>query len=214
MKAVLWDLDGVLIDSEPGYNITVGELIRSLGYKFGEAEIAKTTGASYKNIAELLGLDEPKEKIERLYIEALLKAINQNVTALIDGAGGFLQELKSRKIKMAIGSSSPRVLVEQIVNKFGLSEFIDIIVTGSDAERGKPAPDIYLKCAELLGVEPANCLVIEDSLNGIKAAKNAAMRVLAFTGTALHNFDLSAADFQIDAYNSDTFKVIEHLLSL
>ncbi|MDR3270508.1 MAG: HAD family phosphatase [Peptococcaceae bacterium] len=200
IKAVLWDMDGVLIDSEPHYNVSVGEMARSLGFDYGAGEIAKVTGSSYKNIAEILGLDMPQAELQRLYIDALMRAVTENVTGLIDGVPEFLDLLKGCGVKMAIGSSSPRELVEFIVQKCGLSQWMDVMITGSDAENGKPAPDIYLKCAERLGVTPTECLVIEDSRNGILAGKNAGMFVCAFTGTKIHAFDLSDADFEISSY--------------
>ena len=202
VRAVLWDMDGVLIDSEPWYNITVRDMMHSLGYEYGEKEIAKVTGSSYKNIAEILNLDVPKENIMQLYLDALIKAINC-VSCLVDGVIDVLDYLKSHGMKLAIGSSSPREVVDFAVKKFGLTKWIDVIVTGSDAANGKPAPDIYLKCAELLGIQPFECLVIEDSINGIRSGKNAGMRVCAFTGTKHHDFDLSSADFELVSYSAD-----------
>jgi len=200
-NAVLWDMDGVLIDSEPWYNAAIGDMMHSLGYEYGEREIAQITGASYKNIAEMLRLDVPREKIIQLYQDALMTAVNR-VPGLVDGAVDFLGSLKSRGIKMAIGSSSPREVVAFAVERFGLGRWIDVIVTGSDAENGKPAPDIYLKCAELLDVQPAECLVIEDSVNGVRSGKNAGMLVCAFTGTRHHDFDLSGAGFELADYSA------------
>jgi HAD superfamily hydrolase (TIGR01509 family) len=187
-------------------------MVHSLGYPYGEKEIAKVTGSSYKNIAETLGFDMPKEEIQRLYIEALMKSVRIDVSGLIDGVPELLDYLKSRNIKMAIGSSSPKELVDFVVGKFGLRKWFDIIITGKDAENGKPSPEIFLKCADLLGVTPLECLVIEDSANGILAGKNAGMYVCAFTGTRRHDFDISKADFEIDSFSQDAVKVIEQML--
>jgi beta-phosphoglucomutase-like phosphatase (HAD superfamily) len=78
IAAVLWDMDGVLIDSESGYDITIAEMVHSLGYPYDEREIAKVTGSSYENIAETLGFDISKETVQRLYIEALMKPVRVN----------------------------------------------------------------------------------------------------------------------------------------
>jgi HAD superfamily hydrolase (TIGR01509 family) len=207
IKAILWDMDGVLIDSEPYYDVTIGEMVHGLGYPYGESEIVRVTGSSYKNIATTLALPEPKEKITSLYVDALVKAIKR-VSGLIDGADELLNLLKAKGLKMAIGSSSPKEVVEFAVNQFGLSKWIDVIITGSDAENGKPAPDIYLKCADCLSVEPYECLVIEDSINGIKSGRNAGMKVCAFTGTRHHDFDLSDADFKIDSYSPQSISIL------
>ena len=208
MRAVLWDLDGVLIDSEPGYYETVGQMVRSLGYPYGQHEFAKVTGTSYKDFADLLALKEPPEKLQALYIEALMSSVQNNVSGLIEGVTGFLDQMHMMGMKMAIGSSSPRQLVEFVVKKFGLWKWIPVIVTGSDTANGKPSPDIYLQCAKLLHVHPHECLVFEDSVNGILSGKNAGMCVCAFSGTNLHNFDLSSADFQIQAYTPETLQEV------
>jgi HAD superfamily hydrolase (TIGR01509 family) len=202
-------MDGVLIDSEPFYNIAVGELIRGLGYPYGEAEIAKTTGASFKSTAEILTPGEPKEKVARLYVEALVSAVKR-VPGLIGGVSELLDSLRARGVKMALGSSSPKEVVDFVAAEFGLNKWMDVTVTGSDSENGKPAPDIYLKCAEQLGVTPGECLVIEDSINGVKSGKNAGMTVCAFTGTRHHAFDLSEADFELKSYSRPDIAEFEH----
>jgi HAD superfamily hydrolase (TIGR01509 family) len=205
-------MDGVLIDSEPWYNKATGDMVRGLGYEYGKNDIAKVMGSSYKNIADKLNVGLPAEEITRLYVESLIQGVT-NVTSLIDGVDEFLDRLVRTGIKMAIGSSSPREVVEFAVSKFGLRKWFNIIVNGSDADNGKPAPDIYLKCAKLLDVQPAECLVIEDSENGILSGKNAGMTVCAFTGTAHHGFDLSKADFAIKEYTVKSFNELAALLN-
>jgi beta-phosphoglucomutase-like phosphatase (HAD superfamily) len=212
INAVIWDLDGVLIDSEPGYNIAEKEMMRSLGYEFGEREIAKTTGASYKDIDKILALDGPHEKIESMYVDALMRSVSTDVSGLIDGVTDFFGWMKAAGMKMAIGSSSPRRIVEFVAGKFGLWTWMDIIVTGTDVENGKPSPEIFLKCASLLGVDPAECLVIEDSTNGVLAGKSAGMSVCAFTGTSYHHLDLSGADLEIESYSPQSREKIERWL--
>ncbi|MCL1852783.1 MAG: HAD family phosphatase [Peptococcaceae bacterium] len=212
VRAVLWDLDGVLIDSEPGYFVAIGEMMRSLGYPYGEKEAAKIKGSSYKNIAEMLALDEPPEEIQRLYIDVLMGSVRDNVSGLIDGVTDFLDRMRAMGIKMAIGSSSPRRLVDYVVEKFGLGTWMSVMVTGCDKEHGKPAPDIYLECAKLLEVNPEGCLVIEDSTNGILSGKRAGMRVCAFTGTRTKEFDLSDADLAIHEYSWETFQKVARIM--
>jgi len=208
LRAILWDLDGVLIDSEPGYFWAIGDMMRSLGYTYGKEESAKVAGTSFKNVVEILALDEPPQKVQALYIEALMSAVKTQVSGLIAGAAAFLDQLQAQGIPMALGSSSPRQLVDLVVERFNLAPWMSAIVTGDDAQSGKPSPEIFLKCAALLGVEPQDCLVIEDSLNGIQAAKNANMAVCAFTGTNHQGLDLSAADFSIDSYSDENLKIL------
>lgn len=212
IRAILWDLDGVLIDSELGYFYSVGDMVRSLGYPYGEKEFAKVTGSSYKNIAETLALPEPPEKIRSLYLDALMNSVKENVTSLIKGATDFLDRFQAMGLKMAIGSSSPWKLVDFVVQKFKLERWMDVIVTGNDAPNGKPSPEIYLKCAANLGVEPTECIVIEDSVNGILSGKNANMYVCAYTSTNYHDLDLSIADIAISEYSDDSFRLLEDFM--
>ncbi|GHV31538.1 phosphatase [Clostridia bacterium] len=209
IKAVLWDMDGVLIDSEPGYNVAVGDMVRGLGMPFGEREIALITGASYKNIAEILGIERD---IGKLYAGTLMKGLLKTVNGMIDGAEDFLRRFRALGIPMAIGSSSPREVVDFAAKNFGMGQYMTAVVTGTDAENGKPAPDIYLLCADKLGVRPEECLVVEDSMNGLKAGLNAGMVCAAFTGTARHGFDLSGAHLTIERYDEGNWKKIEGLL--
>lgn len=214
LHAILWDLDGVLIDSEPGYYITIGNMMRSLGYPYGKKEAAKIAGTSFKNTAELLALDVPPHKVQQLYVQALMQGVQQHVTGLIPGAAQFLESLNAKGVMLALGSSSPKQLVDYVVEKYGLATWLSAIVTGDDAANGKPSPEIYLKCAALLRTPPAQCLVIEDSLNGIRSAKNAGMKVCAFTGTNHQKVDLSSADFSIDSYTNKTLATVLQKMGL
>jgi HAD superfamily hydrolase (TIGR01509 family) len=126
----------------------------------------------------------------------------RHVPNLINGVSNFLDLLKTKSVKMAIGSSSPKEVVDYAVSHFNLDKWIEVVITGKDAENGKPSPDIYLKCAEILKVRPSECVVIEDSVNGIKSGKNAGMSVCSFAGTRHHNFDYSDADFEIKSYET------------
>ncbi|MCL1790390.1 MAG: HAD family phosphatase [Peptococcaceae bacterium] len=213
VRAVLWDLDGVLIDSEPGYYKAIGNMMRSLGYPYGEREAAMIKGTSYKNVAQILALHEPPEEIRERYIDALMSSVRDDVSGLIDGVTLYLDRLQAMGIKMAIGSSSPRLLVDFVVEKFGLSKWICGIVTGCDKEKGKPFPDIYLECARLLDMNPEACLVIEDSANGILSGKKAGMCVCAFTGTNPKGFDLSGADFAIHEYTLASFRTVAEIMN-
>lgn len=214
IQAVIFDMDGVLIDSEPHYNAADERLLNSLGIKFGEREAAAITGSSYRGIPAILRSWNPDithgdDEIIRMYIDSLTNALVENVNELIPGAAEWIEYFRSKGLKTAIGSSSESNMVYHVINKFNLKP--DAVVTGSDVEKGKPAPDIFLECAKRLGVPPENCLVIEDSQNGVNAAANAGMVCAAFLGTRCHNFDLSAADISIDAYDGENLAKIEEL---
>jgi HAD superfamily hydrolase (TIGR01509 family) len=117
----------------------------------------------------------------------------------VDGLVDVLEELKVRGLLMAVASSSLRSVIDIILKKTGLEKYFDVIVSREDVKEGKPSPDIFLHAASLLNAGPEKCIVIEDSSNGIKAAKAAGMFCVAFTGTGDGNTDTSLADVEISS---------------
>lgn len=118
----------------------------------------------------------------------------------IPDVGKWLSWLKTQNIPLAVASSSPKALIELIMDKTGLGIYFDAFVTGEEVAHGKPAPDIFLHAAGLLGVEPASCLVIEDSRNGVRAAKSAGIRCVGYHNPGSGNQDLSLADEVVRSY--------------
>ena len=211
--AVLFDMDGVLIDSEPGYNRADAVWFEELGIPFGKREIAAITGANDIVIGRMMKQWHPHlpytaEELAAQYADNLFVSLSRDVTALIDGADAWLPALRKHGVRLGLGSSSTRRMVSYIAEKFYLDRRMECIVTGDDVPLGKPHPDIYLRCAELLRVAPAECLVIEDSINGILAAHAAGMKVAAFTGTNRHNLNLGEADFSFGAFDADAFQTL------
>ena len=109
----------------------------------------------------------------------------------LDGIRKLLDELKSCGIKIGLASSSSKEFIELILNKLGVIEYFEVIISGEDVQKSKPAPDIFQKAAEALNVEPSNCLVIEDSGHGVKAAKLAEMKCIGFNNPNSGKQDLS-----------------------
>ena len=212
-KAVLFDMDGVLIDSEGGYNKADAALFTRLGIPFGRDEIAAVTGSSGGVIGPLIKSWHPHlpytaQELCTLYLDAIFGSLKTDVDALVDGSMDWIVQLKAAGVKLGIGSSSSRDMVMFVADKFGLTPLMDTVVTCDDAERGKPWPDIYLQCAKNLSLDPHECLVIEDSTNGIRAAQAAGMDCAAFTGTNRHKLDVSAAKYRFDAFGAQSFEMI------
>jgi HAD superfamily hydrolase (TIGR01509 family) len=214
ISAVIFDMDGVLIDSEKHYNRADEIFLPSLGIECTDEVIKRLTGASYKTFAAFvrehnpdIGLDDAE--LLRRYSDNLYTAI-LNVTSLIDGVSDWIERFRSMGLKLALGSASESRMVNSVIKRFGLQ--LDAVVTGTDVERGKPSPDIFLECAKRMDVAPENCLVIEDSENGVKAAVNAGMTCVAFLGTKLHDFDLSPANLEVTAYDEENWDKIIKLL--
>ncbi len=208
--AVLFDMDGVLIDSEPGYNKANAAFFQELGLPFGSREIAATTGATGPVIADLILQWKPelpltKQELVDRYTASIFSALRETVSALIPGAYDWIRRLRGAGTKLAIGSSSTYEMVLYVADRFGLTESMDTIVTCRDAARGKPFPDIFLTCCQRLAVPPSRALVIEDSRNGVRAAAAAGCPCAAFLGTNRYGIDVSAADFSFSAFDSESF---------
>ncbi len=212
-QAVIFDMDGVLIDSERLYNVSDAELFAELGLPFGTREIEAITGASYREFGRQVKSWHPdialsEEELCTRYADSLLNALKRGEVQLEPGVEDWMRRLKQAGVQMTIASSSIAPMVHYIIERFALDNYLTGAVTGSDVLRGKPSPDIFLKAAELLGVEPQRCLVIEDSENGIKAALAAGMHCYAYTATNRHGLDQSQAHQRFDAFDEAAWQAL------
>lgn len=182
IRAVIFDLDGVLADSEPWWNEIDAKLLAEYGVTYHGEYHRNVLGVSYRLAVEFykkaFGLSASVEELMRLRGEIATEFFANRV-GLFPSAKEVLQELRKMKLRLAVATSSVSASARPFLDRHELTWFFDVIVTGDEIERGKPHPDIYLRAAEKLGV-PANvCLVIEDALSGIAAGKAANMRVAA-----------------------------------
>lgn len=212
-KAVLFDMDGVLIDSEPLYNEADTQLFASLGLPFGQREIAAITGVSHRVFGKQMldwypNLPYGEEELRRMYVDGLLTALKGGNVQLEPGVENWMKRLADNGVKMAISSSSVADMVYYVVERFGLHRYLSAVVTGSDVLLGKPHPDIFLKSAEALEIEPRDCLVIEDSTNGINAALAAGMTCAAYTATNRHDLDQSKAHQRFAAFDDTAWTAL------
>ena len=174
--AVVFDMDGVLVDGEPLHYAAVSALLAEDGVVF-PLEQYKTymgTKAGWTEFVDRLGLPHPADHYRGPYNERVLSAYRDTAEPL-PGAVGLVSALSRAGLPLAVASSSRRSWVAACLNRIGLSDPFDVIVTGDDIENGKPDPEIYLMAAELLGVRPERCLAIEDAPAGIESAHAAGM---------------------------------------
>lgn len=210
-KGVICDMDGTLIEStEADY----------LAWKRLFAEHNKEL--SFEDYFPLIGMKSAVVVQSRLLLEgeeakeALAKKMDYFSDIVTDSgiktvpfATKLLQQLKERNVKLALATSSRRPKMKMVLQLTELLPFFDVIVTGDEVSRSKPAPDIFLKAAERLQLLPHECIVLEDAANGVKAAKNAGMKCVAITTT--HSADLlTEADLVIDGFEElDIKKLVE-----
>lgn len=187
MKGVIFDWDGVVIDSsaehERSWEILSDEISRPLFPGHFKRGFGKKNELI---ISEILGWSEDPEMIQKLAYrkETIYRTlVRQRGVQILPGARELLAALQAESVPRAIGSSTPRENLEAIFSATGLGEFFDAVACGDDVVNGKPAPDVFLLAAQKLALAPADCLVIEDAHAGIEAARRAGMPVLAVATT-------------------------------
>jgi 16S rRNA pseudouridine516 synthase len=189
-RAVIFDLDGVLADSEPWWNEIDAQLLREYGVTYRGEYHRQVLGVSYWLAVEFykktFGISAPTEELIRRRGEIATEFFANRVD-LFPAAKAVIEELRQVKLRLAVATSSVGVSARPFLDRHQLTAFFEVIVTGDEIERGKPAPDIYLRAAEKLGMPENECLVIEDALSGIAAGKAARMRVAAIPDTRFVN---------------------------
>ncbi len=177
IEAVLWDMDGVLVNTAPFHYQAWRALFASLGRDLSEEEFRRTFGLRNDNILRTVLGETPPERLRELgdrKEELFREAIKGRITPL-PGAVGLVRRLRAAGVKQAVVSSAPRSNVETILEALALTAAFDALVTEGDVQRGKPDPQGYLLGAGRIGVAPAACVVIEDAPAGVEAAKRAGM---------------------------------------
>jgi HAD superfamily hydrolase (TIGR01509 family) len=178
--AVLWDMDGTLIDSEPYWMKSEGAFAKANNGNWTEQDGLSLVGMSLydssKIIKEKVGSDlEPEQIIEQLTDEVAAQ-LKQEILWR-PGAKELLELLRKKKVKTALVTMSMHRMAKQVADSIGFDAF-DVIVAGDDVMHGKPHPEAYLKAAELLGVKPEDCVAFEDSISGLRSAEAAGTKAV------------------------------------
>jgi beta-phosphoglucomutase family hydrolase len=204
-KAVIFDMDGVIIDSEPIHSKVEKRLFEDLGLAISDDEhhsfVGTTSRWMWSYIKDKYKLDQSIEELVQMeaasYIGHLL---SQKDEKPIPGVVDLIQELHGNNVRLAVASSASVRNIEIVLKMFNVEKYFEARISGDEVRNGKPAPDVFLHCAKILGLRPEECVVIEDSKNGVEAAKAAGMRCIGFKNPNSGEQDLSAADMVIRSF--------------
>jgi HAD superfamily hydrolase (TIGR01509 family) len=180
-EAVIFDLDGVIVDSEQVWDEVREQYTVEAGGRYSETATRAMMGMSSTEwstyMAEELALPGSPEEINAAIVQRMLARYGE-APPLIDGAVDVVRTI-AQSVPVAIASSSNPELIEVVLRVSGLADVVREVVSSQEVARGKPAPDVYLEAARRLGVDPTRSTAVEDSQNGIRSAKEAGMRVFA-----------------------------------
>ncbi|HEY8938445.1 MAG TPA: HAD family phosphatase [Cyclobacteriaceae bacterium] len=211
--AVIFDMDGVLIDSNPYHKISLKQFCAKYGHNLTDKQLEeKIYGRTNKdwipNVFGPLSAEQIASYTDEK--EALFREIYDNHVAPLKGLIPFLTLLKKSNVPMAIGTSAPRANVDFTLNKTGIGNFFDAILDDTFVNKGKPDPEIYIKAASALGYDPQKCVVFEDSISGVLAGHNAGCKVVGVTTT--HTADeLALTDLIIGNFEGLSLQNLEKL---
>lgn len=191
IKAIIFDMDGVIIDSEPLWRRAMIQSFTEVGIPFSDEHCRITTGLRFKEVAEFWfkkhGINHISvDGFDELVINRLCDLIKQEGKPM-KGVREALHFFKEKGFKIGIGTSSNNKLMNAVVEVLNINHYFDVLCSAEHMTYGKPHPQVYLTCAEKLGINPLHCLVIEDSVNGIIAGKAAQMKVVAIPEEINHN---------------------------
>lgn len=214
ISTVIFDMDGVMIDSEPLWEKTERILLARRGIDYSPDYRDKIVGLNQRDSGRLLvdtfNLEETVEEIinERI---SILTSIYEKELEVIPALGPLLEQLGDEGYRLAVASSSPLRVVNFVLDMFSLHHHFLAVVSGESVGNGKPHPDIYIHTAERLGAAPAECVAIEDSINGLRSAKGAGMYCIAIPDKRLTAEQFGSADVILDSLDELTPETIKSL---
>lgn len=205
IELVIFDMDGVLVNSQPIHFKADILTLKSFGVNITQKELEPYAGTSnpdrFAKFKNDFGIKESINQITLTQQGIIFDLIAKQNLELVSGIENLLNDLKVHNLKLAVASSSSYKLVNTILNKLNIINYFDLIVSGEDMANSKPDPCIFLATANKLNISPSNCVVIEDSTNGVLASVAACMKCIGYINITSGNQDLSKADLIIDDFD-------------
>ncbi len=211
--AVIFDMDGVLIDSYKAHFLSWKRMLKRYGLEMSEEEFSSTFGQTNRDILSRIFPDLKEEEYEKManQKEEIFRQIIEEDFPEMEGASELIEEIHKAGGLLGIGSSGPFENIKTVLRKLPAGRYFSAIVSGSEIKKGKPDPEVFLKVAEKLKILPSRCIVIEDSPAGVKAGKRAGCSVVALTGTVSKEY-LMEADLIVDSLKELNPEILQKLL--
>jgi len=183
MRAAIFDMDGLLIDSEPFWRASEIEVFATVGLTLTDAQCEQTTGLRIDEVVAHWHAVQPwespsRERIVERIVEGLIRRVRES-GAKRPGVDAAIAKCREQGLRLALASSSAKRIISATLDRLELADAFEVVASAEDDRYGKPHPSVFLRTAAMLGVPPTECLVFEDSLNGVIAAKAARMHVVA-----------------------------------
>lgn len=214
-RSVAFDLDGLLIDTEPVFAEAVRQLLARRGREWDpailRAMMGTPAGPALAFLREHYHLDEPVEDLVRERTGLFFEALERQPARLLPGAFELLDRLEQRRIPRAIATSSDSAYVQRVLAPFQMLHRFDFILTCEDVRHGKPAPEVYLKAAQRFGHAADQLVVFEDSVNGLRAARTAGARCVVVPHALVNADDYAEADVIVPRLDAP---LLLHLMGL
>lgn len=210
--ALLWDMDGTIIDTSVSHFKTWRDTLQKHGYDLNRKIYDANFGRNTRTMLPLiLGFEPDPELVDEIIWEkeVRFREVAPKEATLIPGVESWLDFAHRNKIPQAIASSGSMDNITTMLRSFDLLKYFDVLIAGADLP-AKPKPDVFLKAAQALGQAPQDCIVIEDSLAGLQAAKNAGMTCIAVT-TSLSVSETSIADLVLDDFTEPLSEILQQL---
>lgn len=217
MKAFIFDMDGVIVNSEPIHYRLIKKKYGTFGIEFDHEEHKKITGMSYLQIwqrfIDMHNISATKEELNDVHtIDLLYEIKNSPEVEISKSVPEFIDDLHKNNIKLAVASSANRQIIEAVLDRFGLRDKFMAIVSGEELPKSKPDPAVFIKALNELGVEAHEALIVEDSTNGIKAAKGAGVKCLAFMNNGENPQNVELADIRFNCFSELNYEKVRGFL--
>lgn len=216
-KEAIFDLDGVIVDSEPIYMKVENGVYKMIGINVPLEKHMKFVGATgeymWSHLVKEYNLSYSVEELCDIVKKNYYHFITHNVNGVIPikGVSEFIKDLYDNGIELSVASSSPLNVIEYVIQKLNLDKYFKEIITGDYVEKSKPEPDVFLYALRKVNKEANECVIVEDSHNGVLAANRAGIKVIGFRNPNSGNQDLSSADMIIDSFNDINYEKVKQL---